>query len=284
MTFNEKDNFNYLGDKIDQGIKEDRDILICYNKAQEILKKERISERDFDTLYGENQVSNDLRYMAEHKMIFKTDLSKNTEKLRAKKFASILEAVFIERVNKGEWFGSDVNIIIPSQYDEIKNGVDSIAKFKEKGKASSYLALAIDVTFSKKAENKIIKIQEDIKNKKIPEIKYFKTEGFQGKLLNIPKVIIGTDLRTVRELSVLWKNNEEEKIKNHPVQKEILSEIVMQLEKFEKECLKNKMYDLANSYNHAFNVILKIVKEKEYDLKSVKGGEVYQNIKNYLNF
>lgn len=276
---NEQQNAN----RIDQSIKEEKNIMISHKKAEKILSEGRIPERDFDELYGKDQVDNDLKYMADLKMVFKTTLSDNTELMKAKKFADILEAIFIERVNKGEWFGPDVKIIIPSRYDEIKNGVDSIAKFKETGEASSYLALAIDVTFSRKANNKIAKIQEDIKNKKLPEIKYFKTEGFQGKLLNIPKVVIGTDIGSVRDLSSLWNNNDQEKIKNHSVQKEILSEIMMQLEKFSKECLKNNMLDLAESYDHAKNVIQKIVIKKGYNLKSVEGGDVYKSMKNYLN-
>lgn len=279
----EGNNLEKIGKTIDASIQEDKNIDTSYTKAEEILKKERISERAFEELYGKDQVDTDLKYMAEHKMIFNDTLAKSPEARRAKKFASVLEGIFIERVNNGEWFGPGVSIIIPSQYDEIKNGVDSIAKFQKTGEPSSYLALAIDVTFSKKAYNKILKIQEEIRDKKVPEIKYFKTEKYQGKLLNVPKVIIGTDIETVRELSILWNSDNNEEIKNHSVQKEILSEIMMQLEKFEGECIKYGRNDLANSYNHARNVIQRIIREKGYNLKSVQGGTVYQNMRRCLD-
>jgi hypothetical protein len=216
-------------------------------------------------------------------MIFKSNLAENPDKRKNKKFATILEAIFTERVSSGTWFGSNVGVIIPSRYDEIKNGIDSIMKFQEVGKPSSYLALGIDVTFSKDADSKIHNILNKIRKGESSEIKYFKTKEFKGQLLNIPKVVIGIDKKTVQELSFFWNNNENDKIDNHPVQQEILSQIIMQLEKFGKECKKNNRNDLAERYNHALLIIQEIIKKKGFDPKSIEGGDIYKNIKRYLD-
>lgn len=278
----ERDNLNFLGDKIDQGMERDRNLDISHVKSLEILKN-KIPERGFDSLYGKENVDKDLNYVAEHFMIFKTTLANNPDLMKNKKFATVLEAIFTEKVASGEWFGPGVGIIIPSRFDEIKNGIDSIIKFQEIGEPSSYLALAIDITFSKNADNKIHNILKKIKDGESSEVKYFQTKEFKGQLLNVPKVVIGVDKKTVKELSYLWNNDKKEELNNHPVLKEILSEIVMQLEKFEKECRRYKRDDLAERYNHALLIIQKIVRKKGFNLKSTEGGEIYESIKEYLN-
>lgn len=275
---NSESNFSFQDKKLDQKVEEKAVLDRSFCKAEGILKN-KLAEKNFMDFYGSETVREDLEYVAEHLMMFKTKMADDPELIRNKKFATVLEGMFVERIKS--WLGPEVSTIIPSRFDEIKNGVDSILRFQEEN-SSSYLALAIDVTFSKDANHKITKILHKIRNGETSEVKYFESKEFKGTLKNIPKVVIGTDKQTVKELSLMWDKNENDEIDLHPIQKEILGEIVLQLEKFKKVCLESNRKDLAERYDHALLIIRKIIVKKALNTKSIEGGEVYQSIKRYV--
>lgn len=125
------------------------------------------------------------------------------EELRHRKLATVFEAIVHEHAELSEWFGPDAETIKPSRYDDIKNGIDTVAELKETGNSVARIAMGIDVTFSHDAELKFERIKKEIESGKLAEVKYFYSESsdIKEKLSNLPRVVIGADEKTIREVA-----------------------------------------------------------------------------------
>jgi len=122
-----------------------------------------------------------------------------------------LESIIVSEAKSCNWFGSEpYEIMVTSEYDDYKNGIDSIVEFQQE-KGVSYLGLAVDATFGTDVSRKFKRILREIDNGEMPEVKYFKSEylalkGMKGKL---PRVVIGVDIEKIKELMELRLDKEE---------------------------------------------------------------------------
>jgi len=211
------------------------------------------------------------------------------------KRAQILEALLAEQIELSDWFGPSALTILPSEYDDLYNGVDTAIEFEDKD-GFQYLAAGVDITSSAQAvQEKIAKIKKRIAEGKLTRIKYFESERNKdrkpGPLEQVPLLIIGTEGRTIRELSELWltihrtklakkdggtvlseesqanqrqiTKEAQKKIAEHRIQIMLLEQIEKQLTVFMEYAKKIKKNEIAKKYEDLLELIREILKEKE---------------------
>lgn len=187
--------------------------------------------------YDKSIIVDDLRKVREREAQFAAQETPETE--RARKYATILEGIIHEQVELSDWLGPDVMTRKASRYDDIFNGVDSIAEF-ESDDNPAVLALSLDVTYAH-PEKKLKRIRNEIDADTLSRIKYFESSDgrFQGSLSKVPRVIIGTDFLQIERLATLWVEGKKTELANDPVQWIILNEIASQLRAFQAYAQRN---------------------------------------------
>lgn len=258
-------------------------------KAYELLakKRERIDLDSFADLYDKNQIEADKKEVVRLERIYERENTPTEKEL--KKLAELFEVLFGKLIELENWFGENVFIIETSKFDDYTSGVDMIAEFLSEG-LSTQLGLAVDITFSSTAlSKKIGKIAEEIREGKLPRIKYFVSgSGDRGEKNNIPRVVIGTDRKTLNQLTELWLDllylrkrkqaliegaassqltrrikEVKEKLQNHPLQIELLAQIEGQLERFSKYAAQIGKMDISVKYDSVLSIIRKIRNSKK---------------------
>ncbi len=282
-------------------------------KAYELLAKERerINLDSFSDLYDRNQIEADKKEVVRLERIYERENTPTEKEL--KKLAELFEVLFGKLVELENWFGENVFIIETSKLDDYTNGVDMIAEFLSEG-LSTQLGLAVDVTFSSAVlSKKIGKIAEEIREGKLPRIKYFISgSGDRGEKNNIPRVVIGTDRKTLDQLAELWLDllylrkrkqapikeggssqltqrirEVKEKLENHPLQIELLAQIEGQLERFSKYAAQIGKMDISTKYDSVLSIIRKIRNSKK-DIEErpetlLREMRMYRDIETALN-
>ncbi len=235
----------------------------AYITAEKTLARERIPLGDFKDLYGEENIVQDEKYVAEMERKFR--VQEDPSRAHTEKLATIFECVLHEQAELNEWLGPNVTTIKTSRFDDVKNGVDSVAELRETESSASYLALAIDATFSSDTQKKFDRIKEELVQGKLATVKYFISDhmNIRGELGQIPRVVIGADVATVKELSELWLERENKKLAIHPIQFQILEEIIMQLETFGAYAAKLKKHNITAVYEKSAKLFREILREKE---------------------
>lgn len=151
--------------------------------------------------------------------------------------------------------------------------------------AAAHLALAIDVTFSPNIRDKFERIREEIDRGDLATVKYFHSDymHFRGQLSKVPRVIIGADCRTVKELADLWLNDKKRKLGEHQIQFQILDEILLQLKIFRAYAERKGQADLVDIYGRAEELVTKIWEQKRKALEdNGLRDDVFASIKDYL--
>lgn len=203
-------------------------------------------------VFEKSDIKNDMKALAERRARFAAEdatLPKQERKgvEQAKQLADILEAVLSDRAL--EIFGpSDVRpelknkrleVIVPSEYDDIMRGTDLMLVFREsplrgdmsKGAVRARIALDITYATGETVDNKMIRNLQGIasENERLSSLKYF-TDGNEHRTLNgIPRVLVGVDRSHVLELGQLWVNQEKLALANHPVARSVIMQIHEQL-------------------------------------------------------
>ncbi len=249
-------------------------------------KRARINLDSFANLYEKGQIERDKKEVARLEKLYDAKNTKGEKEL--KKLAELFEVLFGKLVELENWFGENVFIIETSKIDDYKSGVDMIAEFLSEG-LSTQLGLAIDVTFSsEKLDKKIGEIAREIREGKLPSIRYFISgNGDRGEKNNIPRVVLGTDRKTIGQLAELLLDLDylkkrgtdqrgrtaaqiadrtkeiREKLQNHPLQIELLEQIAEQLERFRKYAGQMGKTDIAIKYGGVLSIIRKIMSSKK---------------------
>ena len=187
--------------------------------------------------------------------------------------------------------GGNASVIVPSRYDDVKNGIDSIVEFDD-NIAVSHLALAIDVTESEiGVSSKLDRIRRSIEEDQLSRAKYFRSKNFRGELTRVPRVVVGAEREKIKELTDLMLRfkrmqnsiTESRKLKDesesvralsrifvglrreladHPLQKIILLEIKGQLEAFRDYAHDKGRNNAASDYARLLNLIESVIEEK----------------------
>jgi hypothetical protein len=250
-------------DSFEKNLNEQMDINRAYSKAVNFLNKYRVKLDGFigEAGYFEDEVKADKKYVEEMKEKF--DRLNSPEQKELNKLAVIFEAIVIDQSEMSEWFGPDGFSVPTSEFDDFKNGADGVIEFEE-----NYLALGIDVTFSVEMEDKFRRIKKEIEAGKLTEIKYFVSEHTPPtKLPGIPRVVIGADAKTVKELSDLWLEGDKKKLATHPIQFQILEEIVYQLKSFADYAEEVGQKEAAKKYREELKKVSAIYQHKLSEVK-----------------
>lgn len=234
----------------------------AYRKAQKTLGRSEIDIEDFVGI-GEFSVDKDREYVEKMEAKFAERIDPGME--HTGKLAVVFEAIFNDHAELSNWLGPSVFMIKTSRFDDIKNGVDSVAEFQEGEGPASHLALAIDVTTSSyTVREKLEKIKREIECGKLTEVKYFKSEHekTRGSLSKIPRVIVGADAETIKNLSNLWLSGDNKALASHSVQFQVLEEILLQLRAFSSYAMEVNQPEIAGTYNGMYKIVDSIYEEK----------------------
>lgn len=117
------------------------------------------------------------------------------------------------------------------------------------------------------------------------EVKYFHSNrlNFTGRLSRIPRVVIGVDAKTVCELNDLWLEKKNQLLANHPIQFQILEEIIGELSAFANYAAKIGQSGIAVEYEKIKKIAEAIYNQKRTSLKDLEERDsVFYAIQNYL--
>jgi hypothetical protein len=217
-----------------------------------------------------------------------------------KSFSRIYEATILNLIQTNNLLGENSRIVLTSEWDDIKNGVDGVVIFKDKDKKESFGGLEIDVTYSSSDDNlekKIESIKQCIRSGDLPTLKYFKDPiTGEHKNISLPKIILGSQKSSAEGLARLWgstQDNKNEKLKNHPIQSKIIMESLNQLiyfyefaknmsENTREKDMKEKYKDICLKYAEMYNYIYDVYLSKKdlvgSHLSVIKNDLVYQKI------
>lgn len=235
-----------------------------FKKAFEYARNYRIKEDEFADLYGKENVEKDKRYVEEKIGEFSRKDKEDWEK-ENDQYADILEVIISDQVEKNEWFGSNNMSQLTSRYDDIRNGIDAVITIQEDNNSYSYTGLAADVSYSSDISKKVERIKREIDKGSLGSVKYFYSEesNIKGQLLQVPKVIVGCDKNTLKEIMPVWNNSENKKLCEHPIQHQLLSEVVEQLEVFKDYAEKRGNKKIASIYEKNLELFKKIQQERK---------------------
>lgn len=251
-------------------------------QAERTLQKEMIDPEDFRDLYGDRAIEDDMAYVEKMEEKFRNGAT--PESREAQKLATVLEVITHENAELNDWFGPDAHTIKPSRYDDIKNGVDSIVEIRETEMSASHLALAVDATLSTDLAKKFDRIKGEIERGELAKVKYFASEhlGVRGELSRLPRVVIGADAATIKTLAELWLERKQRALGAHPVQFQILDEILVQLDYFQEYAEHVKQPEVAAIYEKAKKLLASIEEKKRMTVAdSGDRDEVYYAIESH---
>lgn len=266
----------------------ERNLEIAYEKAIKLLDGERISPSKFKGLYSAQMMEEHSNYVERRQQRFKAN--DIPEQIEAKKFATVFEAIIHDQVDMNGWLGENATAQKASWYDDFKNGIDEIIEFEKNKKSSlAHLALGVDVTFSRGIAEKMNNIKMRIDRGDIGVIQYLLTKNHRGEMRNVPRVIVGVDMKSLNEIIKLWVNNKKKGLAQHRVKFLILSQIMMQLNDFAEYAEKAGKTMIADSYDGVFEIVENIWDEEEKKYSGESGDfnfeedRVYSAIRNYCD-
>lgn len=262
------------------------EILVPQNRAKAIKLE------GFKGHYSEESVQADIAYVQKMEAIFNAE---DKATATSRKFGELFEAVVNSQIQESDWMGGDADVIVPSRFDDIKHGIDSVVEFTQEKGATSHLALGIDVTKAQsEVKRKMEKIRESIRNSELSSVKYFESTNFRGQLRHVPRVIVGADhsmmedisatlLKFIRMKQAIEENRKEKneselakqlpaqfaklrsQLADHPLQRALLIEIKVQLEAFKRFAEKIDKAPEAAEYERLLSIVDGIIAEKEED-------------------
>lgn len=240
-----------------------------HERAKKIMGENVIPMDDFINPYGKENVEKDKDIAEKLKIKFQENAP--DEKKEAKVLADILEAIILEESELSNWFGENTSTIKTSDYDDYVNHVDAVIEF-EGDKIPVYTALGIDMTYSTDIKEKFDYIKKEIENGILAEVKYFSSSFIKGIHTQIPRLIIGADVKTINELGELWldknskiegrKKEVKEALENHSIQFQFLNQMILEAEFFEKYAQKANKPEIAEIYARLKNLILSVYNDK----------------------
>ncbi len=232
------------------------------------------SDPDFEALYSKEDIQKDAQFVAKRKKNF-ADMNKEGRLLKLK-MAQVLEYIIFEQSELSEWFGPNALTIKTSEFDDIVNGVDMVIEFEDplEHEAESFdrLGTAVDVSFGTDLRGKFERIVQEIESGLLSEVKYFKSERSKPqKLEHLPRIVIGCAPETIEELVKLWTMGDKTTLGQHPIQVQLLHEIVDQLKVFEEYArfvVKNEK--TANTYQNLKEIVANLLAEKKKEFGDVR--------------
>ena len=260
----------------------------AFEKADRTLVRDGIKVGEFRERYSEERIKAAETYEAECKKRFTTE--DDPIQKQSRQLGRILEALVHENGEKNNWFGERAFTTKTADYDDYKHRVDEVVTLREE-EGTARLALAVDVVSHVNVEAKFAGIFDEVSAGKLAKVEYFKEETFGdeepdyiGELQNMPKIIIGVDASTITELAEPWVDGKNSLLAVHPIQFQLLEEILLQCQAFEK-LATNRHHDMvAEKYRQAGTIIARVLEERRKAVKDTgRRDSVFEAIKAVTN-
>lgn len=220
-------------------------------KVRDTFDLNRVQLEDFEGFYPDNKLAADAEYVEVRKKGFANygpefSAQEIARMEKSKKMSDLMEAIIIDPKVIRSWYGQlkadgtkslEVNSMGTSELDDYANGVDVVWELKQEQEGVTHLALGVDVTYSSSFEDKLKFIKGDILAGTLANVEYFlpRWGDMQGRILQIPRAVVGVDATRLSQLAVYWARLDErmDDMANDPSQLIILEEIMMQLPVYE---------------------------------------------------
>ena len=265
-----------------------KNLEAAYKKAVSLLDGERIDPNKFKGLYSDEIIKEHEDYVESRQNKFKE--FNRPEQIEAQKYAIVFEAIIHDQVDMNGWLGEHATAQKASWYDDLKNGIDEIIEFEQtETSPTSHLALGVDVTFGKGVVDKMNDIKHRIDSGKIGVIKYLLTDTYRDEMKNVPRVIVGVDMKNLNEIIKLWVENKKRGLAQHRIKFMILSQIMVQLNDFAQYAEKSNQPVIANSYNRVLKIVENIWDEESKKFPGEAGNFNFEDdrvcsaIRNYCD-
>ncbi len=196
----------------------------------------------------------------------------------------VFEGFLYSHIGKSQIF-RDVILNKTSEFDDLQNGVDFVAELHDVDNPKSYIALAMDASFSMSQaliEKKMDRSMKDIAGRKLSQVKYFQyEEGAPEAKIGMPRVVVGTDEYRVQSLLERWyteeKSGSDISFEQDPVWTLMALEINEQLKMFIDQANFHKQTLLASvcgKYQKALEASLRLNKDlvEKHRLLSTQDG------------
>lgn len=253
-------------DKRFEKIEERASIEAASRRAEKEMAVTQVDLKEFKGVkgYTDEEIERDIQETERLGQIFEDKDKRDPEHQEARNLGKILEAIINEQVELGDWLGEGVLTIKTSKFDDYTRGVDEVAEFLDEGEEVSHLALAIDATIGGDSVTKLRRIKDEIDGGKLGEIKYFHSErtGFKGRLPGVPRAVVTVDGGTIATLADLWMKEDQKALNHHPVQFQILQEIILQAETFRAYAERKGNTEAARSYGDLAGRMRGVYEEK----------------------
>ena len=213
----------------------------AYDRAIEVYDRKIKDREPKDFIGGEfytrEAVDGIVQKVDIYEKLFKEELERLDEVSRnkiemSKKLSDCLEGIIL---NTKSWFGVNSQVYPTTKWDDYANGVDLVVE-RMSGDIVNHQGFALDVTYGgyNTISKKIKRISDRLKRGNLGKIDFFKSNDgrFKGQLSEIPLVVIGADGNTMKDLVNLFAEKEDQKIEDHPVQFQIIEQVIMQCDFF----------------------------------------------------
>lgn len=249
----------------------------AYERAQKVLTENEIDMDQF-TDYDKSAIEHDKEEVQRLEGLF--------ELAPSKIYADIFEAIACEYGELSDWFGPKSQVIKTARFDDYINKIDMIVETETGNQQFSHLALGVDVTFgSRDLSKKFAAIKAKIDSGELGQVKYFHSDrqNFTGPLPKIPQVVLGVEIDTVKELTLLWVHRRNKELAAHPAHMTLLEETALQLRTFGHYARATGKRDLFYQFDAALQRVSSIMKEKkEAGITGITDDKVFLEIQRQL--
>lgn len=225
------------------------------------IRQARINPETFKgaQFFNDEEIDADLAYVEEREKYFEEKYRSYTPEQRIiRENAEVIEVMMPMIIRDFDWLGNNTNIIYTSRYDDIANGIDSVAQLMEP-KDTWNVGMEIDFTSSEaEMSDKILKIEARIKEGKMSFVKYFDSPT-TGKLRNIkmPKVAFGAPAKEINDFvsivadAYLSKNKQsaQAELRRHKLKDRFIELTVNQLREFGRVAMESGSIENARMHH-----------------------------------
>jgi len=235
----------FLDDKIsfEQGVQ----------RAKNIIKKEAIQYEQLEPFFGSETIKVDRARVANAEEQFRQGKQIDAY---GSNCGTIFEAILHLRLKKNDWITDSTDEAKRTNpVDDFFNHIDELVGL-ENEKKDKKIFFAIDALtvgggpLNVGIEKKMDRIQDEIVSGQLPKIKYFLDEktGEVGKK-DVPRIVIAADIKTVQELNELWMEGDKEKLAKHPLQIQMLEQIIEEAGIFSSFAKRKGKDEIAKKYD-----------------------------------
>lgn len=226
--------------------------------------------------YTQDAIDDDIRYVEETRRNINDNMKALGENILSRNedgfaLGEMMQAMVIDQMNK-HWM-LQFKAVMTSDYDDLKNGIDSVFKHK----THKYLGASFDFTISSNAAVVRKKLEREwnshVETGQLSTVKYFEDPdtGEKSRLV-IPKFIIGGSKKDLEEMADAYLHNKQDVLKNHRFQyliiEQIYEQVVMALDYYDQE--ENPRHNFAKKqYEEIYEIISALRKENSEHINNL---------------